>query len=133
MAQIVYSRLDYKELKLSKREQLLVLEIGRDNIDTASRFVNYIEEVYGFSKSSVWYNLNRLKELEILEFACKDTLGKPLCLTKTGLSIFMSLEKNRNQLTTLFMNSFLSKRQYNGFEKDYTNDVYNTRGVALVD
>lgn len=63
-----------------------MFEIGRDRIDSASSFVNYVYEVYGFSKSSVWYNLNRLKELGILDFANKDEVGKPLCLTRAGLN-----------------------------------------------
>ncbi|MDE1857401.1 MAG: hypothetical protein KGH98_04995 [Candidatus Micrarchaeota archaeon] len=73
-------------MKLSKREQLIVLEIGSDRIDTASGFVNYMEESYGFSKSSVWYNLNRLKEKKVLDFASKERHGEPLALTKAGMS-----------------------------------------------
>lgn len=69
---------------LTRREQLLVLEIGMDRIDSASSFVGYISEAYGFSKSSVWYNLNRLKEKGVVDFATKDEPGKALLLTKEG-------------------------------------------------
>jgi DNA-binding PadR family transcriptional regulator len=70
--------------RLTKREQLVVLEIAGDPIDSASAFVSYISESYGFSKSSVWYNLNRLKEKGVLDFATRDEPGKTLTLTKQG-------------------------------------------------
>jgi DNA-binding PadR family transcriptional regulator len=71
-------------LKLSRREQLILLEIGYDAIDSASAFVGYMSEEYGFSKSSLWYNLKRLKERKLLDFATKDEPGKTLVLTRRG-------------------------------------------------
>ena len=71
--------------QLGVRERLILLEIGTDKIDSASAFVSYLSESYGFSKSSVWYNLNRLKEIGMLEFATKDEPGKLLSLTYAGL------------------------------------------------
>jgi biotin operon repressor len=56
---------------LSQREQLIVLEIDHDAIDSASSFVDYISDEYGISKSSVWYNLNCLKEEGVIDFADK--------------------------------------------------------------
>ncbi len=70
--------------RLTRREQLVVLEIGGDVIDSASAFVAYMSEIYGFSKSSVWYNLNRLKEKGVVDFATKEELGKSLTLTGAG-------------------------------------------------
>jgi DNA-binding PadR family transcriptional regulator len=83
-----------KVSKLTKREQLVVLEIADDTIDSASSFVSYISESYGFSKSSVWYNLNRLKEKKVLDFATKDEPGKTLTLTKQGVHELRMLEKS---------------------------------------
>ncbi len=74
-----------EKVSLTKREQLILLEIGNDAIDSASAFVGYLSEEYGFSKSSVWYNLNRLKEKGILSFASKDEPGIPLVLTRKGI------------------------------------------------
>jgi len=85
-------RVEYRQ-KLSRREQLLIAEIGTDSIDAASRFVDYISDVYGFSKSSVWYVLNRLKEKSLIEFASKEEVGKPLYLTKTGIEELRMLER----------------------------------------
>ena len=82
-----------KITKLTKREQLLVLEIGGDAIDSASAFVSYISESYGFSKSSVWYNLNRLKEKKVLDFATKEEPGKVLELTKQGSQELRAMSK----------------------------------------
>jgi len=104
-------RVDIKDHKLTKREQLLVLEIDTDTIDTASSFVDYIEETYGFSKSSIWYCLNRLKESGMVEFANKDHHGMPLMLTKHGMEELHKLEGIRNELVTQYSNMFLSKMQ----------------------
>lgn len=105
MAQIY--RVEFSKLKLSRREQLIMLEIDRDRIDTASSFVDYINEEYGFSKSSIWYCLNRLKESKLLEFANKTEHGKPLCLTKYGLDQLRGMESNRNEIVKEFSDSFM--------------------------
>ncbi len=91
MGQITVTRVIEKISRLSKREQLIVLEIGRDAIDSASAFVTYMSESYGFSKSSVWYNLKRMKEKKVLDFASKDEQGKALVLTKSGVHELASL------------------------------------------
>ncbi len=76
--------LDTREDKLLQRERLILLEIGDDRIDSASAFVDYMHEVYSFSKSSVWYNLNRLKCKGLLDFASRAEPGKLLELTESG-------------------------------------------------
>jgi DNA-binding PadR family transcriptional regulator len=101
------------ENRLSRREQLLVLEIGRDRIDTASSFVDYINGAYGFSKSSAWYCLNKLKEQGFVEFASREELGKPLLLTKAGAQELCSVEKSKVELLSYFSNvaySMLTQR-----------------------
>ena len=85
VAQTIYSRALAKEAALSIREQLLVLEIDRDAIDSASSFVDYISDEYGISKSSVWYNLNCLKEKGVITFADRQHQGVPLMLTRKGV------------------------------------------------
>ncbi len=99
--------------RLSRREQLLVLEIGKDRIDTASSFVDYINGAYGFSKSSAWYCLNKLKEQGLVEFANREELGKPLLLTKEGALELYSIEKSKGELLNYFSNvaySMLAQR-----------------------
>jgi DNA-binding PadR family transcriptional regulator len=86
-----------------------MLEIGADSIDTASGFVNYVSEEYGFSKSSIWYNLNRLKEQSLVEFASKDEIGKPLTLTKAGRGALAGFENARSELLTYFSNAMMQK------------------------
>ncbi|MCW6159889.1 MAG: hypothetical protein LVQ95_02255 [Candidatus Micrarchaeales archaeon] len=94
MGQIaITSRIQKVAAGLSQRERLIVMEIGLDSIDSASSFVGYMSESYGFSKSSVWYNLNRLKEKNVLDFATKDEPGKLLALTKVGVAEFRSMER----------------------------------------
>jgi DNA-binding PadR family transcriptional regulator len=92
------------EKRLSRREQLIVLEIGHDRIDTASSFVEYMNSSYGFSKSSVWYCLNRLKEQGVLEFANRDELGKPLQLTREGAQELGAIERSKEALMNYFSN-----------------------------
>ncbi len=99
--------------KLNRREQLLILEIGRDRIDTASSFVDYINSSYGFSKSSAWYCLNKLKEQGLVEFANREELGRPLMLTKEGSLELCSIEKSKGELLSYFSNiaySMLAQR-----------------------
>ena len=102
MRQMVVSRDDAKFSKLTLREQLVIIEIGFDKINSASSFVEYISESYGFSKSSVWYNLNRLKEKGMLDFATREEIGKALELTTTGASEFSMLEKSQKDIGEIF-------------------------------
>ena len=105
---MVYSSVEYKNLRLIRREQLILVEIGKDKINSASGFVDYMEEVYGFSKSSTWYNLNRMKEKGFIEFATKDSPGKALYLTNFGLSHLSALNVYKEHL----MKDFSPKNSY---------------------
>ncbi len=127
MALITTSSVEFKSLKLSRREQLVMLEIGKDKIDTASSFVDYMQENYGFSKSSIWYCLNRLKEFGLVEFANKVEQGKPLSLTKTGLSGLGKLEGNKNELVTQFSNTFLNSMGNENVAKYYGSSYIRSR------
>lgn len=119
MAHILNARMVYKE-RLSMREQLIMLEIGSDRIDTASSFVDYVSEEYGFSKSSIWYNLNQLKERGIVEFATKEEIGKPLSLTKSGMSQLGGLENSRRDLLAHFSRVLMQRvGPYGGLGNGY--------------
>lgn len=119
MAQI-YTSLESRIFRLGRREQLIMLEIGKDRIDTASSFVDYMNENYGFSKSSTWYCLNRLKDLGIAEFANRME-HRPLVLTRTGISELGKFETSRNSIIEEFSGKFLK-----GLERtnDYAFDSY---------
>lgn len=69
------------------KDEIILAEIGYDHITTATSFVEYLFEKYGFSKSSVWYNLKKLKKDTVLDFAEKGDEGKPLYLTRKGVEI----------------------------------------------
>ena len=62
-------------------------EIGLDEIETATSFVDYMNERYGESKSSVWYRLKRMKELGFVEFMEKGEEARPLSLTRKGIEL----------------------------------------------
>ncbi|MCL4389599.1 hypothetical protein M1397_03265 [Candidatus Marsarchaeota archaeon] len=87
---------------LTRREQLVILEIGDDSIASASSFVDYLCESYAISKSSIWYILKRLKEKEILDFASRNEPGKSLTLTKGGAEKLRLVEKNRSEILNYF-------------------------------
>ena len=102
MAQTIYSGAQAKVVALGKREQLLVLEIEHDVIDSASSFVDYISDEYGISKSSVWYNLNCLKEKGLVDFADKLHQGEPLMLTKKGAEQLTALATRKSEILEAF-------------------------------
>jgi DNA-binding MarR family transcriptional regulator len=78
-------------IKLGGKEQIIIMEIGYEHIDSASAFVDYIYEEYGFSKSTVWYNLKKLKKKGVVSFAEKGESQKPLELTKEGIVLMRGL------------------------------------------
>ena len=124
VAHILNARMVYKE-RLSMREQLIMLEIGSDRIDTASSFVDYVSEEYGFSKSSIWYNLNQLKERGMVEFANREEIGKPLSLTRIGKGQLGGLETSRRDLLAHFSRALMQRvGPYGGLGNGYAGGVY---------
>ncbi|MDE1804926.1 MAG: hypothetical protein KGH59_04060 [Candidatus Micrarchaeota archaeon] len=77
----------------TRKEQVIIAEIGFDHITTATSFVEYLYEKYGFSRSCVWYNLKKLKKKGVLDFAekCESEAYKPLYLTKEGVSTLRAI------------------------------------------
>jgi hypothetical protein len=71
-------------------------------IDSAASFVDYISDEYGISKSSVWYNLNCLKDKGVIDFADKQHQGKPLMLTKRGSDQLDALARRRSAVLEAF-------------------------------
>ena len=101
-----------------------MIEIGFDKIDSASSFVEYISESYGFSKSSIWYNLNRLREKGLLDFATRDEVGKALELTDAGTSEFSVLEKSQKEIEGMFS----ARTAHEEKEYQYASNRYGLRG-----
>ncbi|MGC8478780.1 MAG: hypothetical protein ACP5NE_02540 [Candidatus Micrarchaeia archaeon] len=85
MAQMVITRELKKGSSLSERERVVLAEIGKDEIISASSFVDYVSEQYAMPKSTAWYVLRKLKDKGMLDFASKEEVGKPLQLTRKGL------------------------------------------------
>lgn len=73
----------------------ILTEIGLDEIETATSFVDYMHECYGESKSSVWYRLKRMKEMGLLEFMEKGEEPHPLSLTRKGVETLRSSAAGR--------------------------------------
>jgi Mn-dependent DtxR family transcriptional regulator len=111
--------------QLSRREQLVIIEIEQDMIDTASGFVDYICQSYGISKSSVWYILNRLKGRGLVEFADREHIGEPLRLTKDGIQALYSVGQERQGIIKEF-----SERAEVGWSVAGQRAMYGNRGIA---
>lgn len=101
---------------LSRREQLVLIEIGLDSVSTASSFVEYMSDSYGISKSSLWYILKRLKEKGFLDFASKDEPGKSLELTRHGRDGLQLVERSKVDILRYFseaaVDRFVGVRNY---------------------
>ncbi len=102
------TRLDFGVM-LSRREQLIMLEIGVDSISSASSFVEYMEESYSISKSSLWYTLKRLKERNLIDFATKDEPGKSLVLTQQGRNCLSVVERSKIDILRYFTGTVVSE------------------------
>ncbi len=102
------TRLDFG-LMLTKREQLIMLEIGLDGISSASSFVEYMEESYRISRSSVWYALKRLKERNLIDFATRDEVGKSLGLTRHGRDALQVVERSKAEILKYFTGAVISE------------------------
>lgn len=113
-------RIDSSSKGLLEKEELTIMEIGLDEIDSASSFVSYISEEYKLPKSSVWYNLKKLKELGLLDFANKDEKGKKLSLTKSGVYMYHHIKDEKTDIMAKFYNKIMKA------DDEYTyNPMYN--------
>jgi len=74
--------------RLSGKAVTLIIEIGLDEIETATSFIDYICAKYNVSKSGVWYCLKKLKKAGLVEFTEKGDAYKPLSLTQKGVELF---------------------------------------------
>lgn len=92
---------------LTRREQLILIEISKDSIDSASSFVDYISDYYSISKSSIWHVLKSLKSSGLLEFASRYEIGKPLRLTRYGTKELGSIS-DKDQITHNFEEAALT-------------------------
>ncbi len=75
----------------------MLAEIGKDEIISASSFVDYISDQYLMPKSTAWYVLRKLKDRGMIDFASKDEVGKPLQLTRKGLRELSGLCANASR------------------------------------
>jgi len=74
--------------RLSDKAATLIVEIGFDEVATATSFIDYVCAKYGVSKSGAWYCLKKLKKAGLIEFTEKGEDYKPLSLTPRGVELF---------------------------------------------
>ncbi|MDE1825350.1 MAG: hypothetical protein KGH61_01740 [Candidatus Micrarchaeota archaeon] len=88
-----YIKNSIKPIVKTRKEQIIIAEIGFDEISTATSFVEYVYDKYGFSRSCIWYNLKKLKKRGVVDFAekCESEANKPLYLTKEGVGTLRSV------------------------------------------
>jgi len=76
---------DFVSLSLNKKQKFLLLEAYKlDRKTTVTRFVNYVCKQHGFSKTTTWYNLKKLKSLGLVDFGTFFSRGSALTLTEFG-------------------------------------------------
>ncbi len=100
-----YSRAHAKALGISDKSMLIISELGYTET-TASNFVEYLSGKYGMSKSTIWYNLKKLKRSGMLDFAEKNEEYKLLSLTRKGkeeLRQLMLAVRNSKYSATLML------------------------------
>ncbi len=111
MAQ-VQVMLGKRSVTLTGREQLLILEISTDKIDSATRFVDYISGCYLICKSSVWHALKSLKKAGMVDFAAKGEACRPLTLTPVGIKQMSLLTVRKEEIIRKFEHdAFLLRQQ----------------------
>lgn len=117
MDQIVDKR-EHNRKIFNKCEQLIILEIGYDLIPSASSFTEYVSNIYGFSKSTVWYNLKNLKNKNVLNFATKINPKQILALTKKGIRHLGPIKKEKISIINYFNSKYMKAEQknYNNFK-----------------
>jgi DNA-binding PadR family transcriptional regulator len=80
-----YDALD--AFRISEKAATLMMEIGLDEVATATSFIDYFCSKYGVSKSGAWYCLKKLKKAGLVEFTEKGESYKPLSLTPGGVEL----------------------------------------------
>lgn len=77
---------DFVNHRLNKKEKLILKEISKNN-GNATKFVSFISKKYGFSKTSVWYNLRKMKDSGLIVFGNSKKRGIKTRITFLGLLV----------------------------------------------
>ena len=82
-SQCVKNITDFASRRLNKKE-LIILDEAAKNSTNVTKLVCLISKNYGFSKTSIWYNLKKLKQDGLLVFGDSDCKGIDVQLTFLG-------------------------------------------------
>jgi predicted transcriptional regulator len=74
---------DFANRRLNEKEKIILEEAAKNNTNV-TKLVSHISKAHGFSKTSVWYNLKKLKEDGLLIFGDCDKKGINVKLTLLG-------------------------------------------------
>lgn len=77
---------DFATHRLNDKEKI-ILEEAAKNSTNVTKLVCIISKNYGFSKTSIWYNLKKLKEDGLIEFGDSEKKGIDVKLTFLGSMI----------------------------------------------
>ncbi len=84
---------DFASSRLNEKEKIILGEAAKNNTNV-TKLVRHISKNYGFSKTSVCYNLKKLKESRLLDFGDCEKKGVKVSLTFLGSLIQTGGEKN---------------------------------------
>ena len=80
--------------KCLNRKRVEILRAVASNGDkTITSVVDVVSKSSGYPKSTVWVNVNFLKEIGLI----KNTRGKPVRLTQIGMIVLERMEGERNR------------------------------------
>jgi len=79
---------DFVNQRLNKKEKLILREMCHNNGNhCVTRFVSFISDKYGFSKTCVWYNLRKMKDSGLIVFGNSNERGIKAKVTLLGLLV----------------------------------------------
>jgi len=77
---------DFVNHRLNEKEKLILNEICK-NKTNVTRFVSIISKKYGFSKTSIWHNLRKMKNSGLITFGNSKERGIKARVTFLGMLV----------------------------------------------
>jgi len=83
---------DFVSHRLNKKEKLILREMRNNGNHCITKFVSFMCNKYGFSKTCIWYNLRKMREDGLIIFGDSKEKGKEPRLTFFGSAIEKNLK-----------------------------------------
>ena len=78
---------------LKPKQKIILGQISELSCETnVTQLVNLIEKQTGSSRTSIWYNLRKIKAAGLIDFGSKSDKGKPAKITEIGMQVKEAIE-----------------------------------------